>query len=91
MVDNARVHLQFAMDLCALQVKHHRYFVHEHPWSASSWQTEEVRKVWEMEGVERVRAGLQEYKVPQPMPLSLVDLRMQWVATARPGWGKDAD
>ena len=45
-LEDARVHLKFAMDLCAMRVKANRYFLHEHPLAATSWGTEEVRQVW---------------------------------------------
>ncbi|CAK0876009.1 unnamed protein product [Prorocentrum cordatum] len=45
-------HLRFAMELHALQVKHDRTFLHEHPWSADSWGLDIVKDVMALPGVE---------------------------------------
>ena len=50
----ARRHLEFAMKLYKLQAQEGRYFLHEHPESASSWQEKCVRDILKMKGVERV-------------------------------------
>ena len=38
----------------AYQVAHGRYFLHEHPAQATSWQTDIVKKIMNLEGVGRV-------------------------------------
>ena len=35
--DQAIIHLEFAMDLCEIQRRGGRYYLHEHPHSAASW------------------------------------------------------
>ena len=37
-LEKARMHLQFTFELYDMQVKAGRYFLHEHPFAASSWQ-----------------------------------------------------
>ncbi|CAK0826156.1 unnamed protein product [Prorocentrum cordatum] len=45
-------HLRFVMELYTLQVKHDRTFLHEHPWSADSWDLDIVKDVMALPGVE---------------------------------------
>ena len=47
-----RQHLKFVMKLYAEQAVNGRYFLHEHPHSASSWALEEVIHIASMPGVE---------------------------------------
>ena len=47
-------HLQFACELYSMQVQAGRYFLHEHPESASSWKEKCIQRLWEREGVEKV-------------------------------------
>ena len=46
-------HLDFCMELYREQMRHGRYFVHEHPAYASSWQEETVQKLLDESGVTR--------------------------------------
>lgn len=50
----ARRHLEFATKLYKIQTQEGRYFLHEHPESASSWQEKSVREVFNIKGVQRV-------------------------------------
>jgi hypothetical protein len=50
----AKVLLGFALSVYTWQVRRQRYFVHEHPASASSWDLPEVLAVRTMEGVTTV-------------------------------------
>ena len=45
------VHLEFCMSLYVLQIAGSRFFIHEHPSRATSWEEKEVLKVAAMEGV----------------------------------------
>ncbi|CAK0865359.1 unnamed protein product, partial [Prorocentrum cordatum] len=45
-------HLRFVMELYTLQVKHDRAFLHEHSWSADSWDLDVVKDVMALPGVE---------------------------------------
>ena len=49
----AVMHLEFCIELCREQLKHGRYFLHEHPAYATSWQEESMQKLMEESGVER--------------------------------------
>ena len=49
-----RSHLEFCAKLYAIQWKAGRYFLHEHPASASSWEEECIKKILKAEGVEKV-------------------------------------
>ena len=42
-------------DIYAHQVKHDRYFLHEHPLGARSWQLSCIQKILGMKNVKRVR------------------------------------
>ena len=52
----AMVHIRFCMELYKLQMDEGRYFLHEHPASATSWARAEVRKIEQLVGV-RVVVG----------------------------------
>ena len=36
-MEEARLHLRFAVELYKTQMEEGRLFVHEHPWGAKSW------------------------------------------------------
>ena len=46
-------HLSFCCELYEYQARHGRYFLHEHPAQAMSWCTDVVKKIMNLEGVER--------------------------------------
>ena len=48
----AVMHLEFCIELYREQLKHGRYFLHEHPAHASSWQEEAMRGLMGEQGVE---------------------------------------
>ena len=48
---SAMMHLKFSMDVCLRQYKAGRMFVFEHPTSASSWSTDMVKHMANLEGV----------------------------------------
>ena len=52
----ARVHLEFCAKLYKIQQESGRYFLHEHPRSAASWQEETMKKMCQSEGVLTVDA-----------------------------------
>ncbi len=47
----AMLHLRFVCELYAMQVSEGRYFLHEHPVAASSWQDACIQEVLELPGV----------------------------------------
>ena len=60
-IAEARRHIKFAMRICALQHKHGRYFVFEHPATASSWKLEEIMKIRRLEGVHITKFDMCEF------------------------------
>ena len=50
----ARRHLEFATKRYKFQIQGGRYFLHEHPESASSWNETCIKEVMKMEGVRKV-------------------------------------
>ena len=65
----ARVHLAFMCELYHAQVNAGRYFLHEHPGQATSWQEECIEEVMDREGGEvaiadRCQYGQQEDGLP---------------------------
>ncbi len=57
----AKVHLDFVIMLYKEQVEGGRFFLHEHPRSASSWHEATVQEVMQLEGVELVTADQCQY------------------------------
>ncbi len=64
-VDRAKtaaiVHINFVCELYQEQIDGGRYFVHEHPYWATSWQLQAVEKIMNQDGVERVRGDQCQY------------------------------
>jgi hypothetical protein len=50
----AKEHLKFVVELYREQIRGGRYFLHEHPAYATSWQTEEIEKLLNEKSVVRV-------------------------------------
>jgi len=46
-------HLTFCCEMYEYQVSQGRYFLHEHPAQATSWQTQIVKRIMDLEGVAR--------------------------------------
>ena len=44
-------HLKIMIEVYKWQHRHGRLFVHEHPWAASSWRAEDMRKLLNLPGV----------------------------------------
>ena len=57
----ARLHLDFCMELCHLQAEQGRLFLHEHPWSASSWAEPSVAALLGRPGAIVVKADLCQF------------------------------
>ena len=60
-LDEAKDHIRWVMRLCAMQARANRYFVFEHPASATSWEMAEIQKVREMPGVVRVKFDMCQF------------------------------
>ena len=52
--EEAKEHVRFCLRLYKIQIENRRYFVHEHPAGAASWQMAEMIKVAMMPGVDIV-------------------------------------
>ena len=50
----AHLHLDFSMHLCQYQAERNRFFIFEHPWRASSWERESVKRVAELANCHKV-------------------------------------
>ena len=62
----ALVHLSFCVDLYKEQMKNNRYFVHEHPASATSWQSEVMESLSRQPGVLKVTCDQCQYGMADP-------------------------
>ena len=58
MIREGKTHFQFCMTLYKIQVENGMYFLHEHPYSASSWKEPCVEEVMSMDGVKVVRGDM---------------------------------
>ena len=56
--EHGRKHLEFCMELYQEQHRNGVYFLHEHPFNASSWENEEVKKVMNLNGVVNVKSHM---------------------------------
>ena len=57
-LEGAKDHVRWVMKIRTLQLREGRYFLFEHPRSATSWKMPEVEKVAGMDGVEKVRTDM---------------------------------
>ena len=57
----ARDHLSFCMELYNYQIDHQRYFLHEHPLTATSWEMPETQRIAGMKGVDRATCHQCQY------------------------------
>merc|ERR1739836_76878 len=67
----ARVHLEFCVKLYRIQTQSGRYFLHEHPNSATSWHEELMRKLCETHGVITTKADQCAYGLATAGPHGL--------------------
>ena len=57
----AAVHLEFVASLYREQHDADRFFLHEHPWSASSWELSYMRSILSMPSVQKIRGDQCQY------------------------------
>ena len=43
MINYGRKHLEFCIELYRIQIMNKLYFLHEHPWTARSWNEPEMK------------------------------------------------
>ena len=58
MISEGKTHLRWCMALYQMQMDNGMYFLHEHPWSAKSWDDASVRELMDREGVETVKGDM---------------------------------
>ena len=54
-------HIEFCTKLYRMQAEAGRFFLHEHPWSATSWSLGCIQRVLRMKGVELVRGDMCQF------------------------------
>ena len=59
--NQAMIHMRFACEIYQMQVDAGRYFLHEHPAHATSWQQECVQKIMRQHGVQTVTSDQCQY------------------------------
>jgi len=57
----AELHMNFVAELYKIQHAAGRYFLHEHPWQASSWKLDSMQEVAKLDGVMKVRGDQCQY------------------------------
>ena len=58
-------HLEYCADLYKMQMDNGLYFLHEHPWGASSWKNEKIMKLLNNPKVQRIRGDMCEFGMSQ--------------------------
>ena len=61
MMERAKVHMDFVCKLYKMQVQAGRYFLHEHPATATSWELKCTQEVFHMDGVDVVHGDQCQY------------------------------
>ena len=56
--EHGKVHLEFCMKLYRIQHENKLYFLHEHPFTATSWQNEKVQEVLKLSQVQKVKSHM---------------------------------
>ena len=62
-LEKGRLHLRRSMEAIQMQITGKRYYLHEHPWSASSWQEPEVQKILEHRDNILIRADMCQFNL----------------------------
>ena len=57
-IEEGRRHLRFCMMLYKIQIENGMYFLHEHPYSATSWKEPVVQEVMGIPGVKVVKGDM---------------------------------
>ena len=60
-VEKAKRHIRFCCELYQLQQDAGRYFLHEHPWSAKSWNLDCIDRIRNAPGVRLVQSNMCRY------------------------------
>ncbi len=62
----ALVHLSFCCEIYAMQAREGRYFLHEHPQAAASWQEDAIAKILRIPGVTTTIGDQCQYGLQSP-------------------------
>ena len=57
-IRNARIHIDFVVELYNVKLSNNRYFLHEHPWGARSWKLSFIRQLASHPSVETVKGHM---------------------------------
>ena len=60
-IENAKRHVRFCIEIYNHQRKEGRFFLHEHPWLASSWALPEMEELESHGDVEKVRTDMCQF------------------------------
>ena len=66
MIEEGRLHLRFMCSLYRRQIMNGKYFLHEHPASALSWRTEEIKALEKMALVQTIVGDQCQYGLVTP-------------------------
>ena len=79
-----RLHLKTACEAYEEQHRNGRFFLHEHPKPASSWQEEPMRRIMELEGVYTIQAPMCKWGMTSEdgEGLGYVRKETQWVTNS---------
>ena len=71
------MHMEFVTELYKEQVFAGRYFLHEHPWLASSWQLDCMAKLEACEDVRKVQTDMCQFGMEAKDPTDGVTMPVQ--------------
>ena len=75
-----RNHLKFCVMLHRIQMENKLYFLHEHPWSASSWREKYVEELLHTPGVEVVKSNMCHQLIIGCKHMARIELKMDFTA-----------
>jgi hypothetical protein len=84
-VEDGMMHLRFCIELYRIQLDAGRFFLHEHPWSASSWRTAEMQELLQDPRVTKVRGNMCRYnmKITDSDGTALVCKKTGWISNSK--------
>ena len=65
-LEQAKAHIRFCIKLYWYQLRNGRHFLHEHPWTARSWEMEEMQRLQAHPGVQLVQAHMCGFGMTAP-------------------------
>ena len=61
LLEQAKRYVKFCTEVYEYQRSHGRYFLHEHPWLATSWHMDEILKIEKMPGTFKVQTHMCQF------------------------------